>query len=200
MEKELAKKQHNLFINRCKFSVMRTILSVLVFILCLSSCKSSKRTHYKSRTSTNKHSVIDNHSTIPNKTLETRQYKAEQIIDFAKNFEGVKYKWGGTTRAGMDCSGLVFESFKAHDILLPRVSRDMAKRGKKISLKQVTKGDLLFFITSKGRHNINHVGLVVSTNNNSIEFIHVTTKLGVIISNLNESYWSKTFKEARKIL
>ncbi len=122
------------------------------------------------------------------------------LIDFAKQFEGVKYKFGGTTKAGMDCSGLVYETFKAFDISLPRVSRDMAKLGQKIFLEDIKEGDLLFFKTSNKRNIISHVGLVVTALPGNVEFIHSTTKQGVIISSLAERYWYYSFAEARRIL
>ncbi|MFV0564975.1 MAG: C40 family peptidase [Flavobacteriaceae bacterium] len=189
---------------------MKHLLLLITFAICLSSCKSAKSTQYssthprpiKTASIKKKTTVIAPNTPSANTSETTITYKtkAENIIDFAKDFEGVKYKWGGTTKAGMDCSGLVFESFKAYDVLLPRISRDMAKQGEKISLNQVAQGDLLFFITGNRRGTINHVGLVVSTSNNVIEFIHSTTKLGVVVSSLSEDYWNKSFKEARKIL
>ena len=100
----------------------------------------------------------------------------------------------------MDCSGLVYESFKSHDVFLPRISRDMAKKGNKIQLKNVVKGDLLFFKTGNRRNSINHVGLIVDIRDNDIKFIHVTSSKGVIVSGLNETYWLKAFHEARRIL
>ncbi len=163
---------------------MRNILILLLIISSFSSCKSSKISKKSSSTKT----VIKSNS------------KAENIIEYANQFKGVRYKWGGTTKKGMDCSGLVFESFKAYDIFLPRISRDMAKRGNKISLKNVVKGDLLFFKTGNRRNSINHVGLIVSIKNKNIQFIHATSSKGVITSWLNEDYWHKAFFEARNIL
>ena len=126
--------------------------------------------------------------------------KAISIIDYAKQFNGVKYMFGGATKDGMDCSGLVFESFRAFEIILPRISRDMAKKGDKISLKNTQEGDLLFFRTRNRRNDISHVGLIVTTENGDIEFIHATTSAGVIVSKLSESYWNSAFVEARRIL
>ena len=99
----------------------------------------------------------------------------------------------------MDCSGLVYSAFKAEGVLMPRVSRDMAKKGKKVSLKNVTKGDLVFFRTN-GRKTINHVGLVIEAEKGELMFIHSTTSKGVIISSLNESYWKNAFVEVRRII
>lgn len=163
---------------------MRNILILLLIISSFSSCKSSKQSKKSSST----------------KTVLKSNSKAENIISYANQFKGVRYKWGGTTKKGMDCSGLIFESFKAYDVFLPRISRDMAKQGNKVSLKNVVKGDLLFFKTGNKRNSINHVGLIVSIKNNNIQFIHATSSKGVITSWLNENYWHKAFFEARKIL
>lgn len=190
---------------------MKHLIIFLILILTFSSCKSSKRAKTKNSYST-KIITKKNGDYVPLESTSTKSEnpdntrvdftntKAANIIEFAKQFEGVRYKWGGTTAAGMDCSGLIYESFRVHEVYLPRISRDMAKRGKKISLKNVNKGDLLFFKTSNRRNSINHVGLIISIRNNNIEFIHATSGNGVMISWLNEEYWLKAFKEARRIL
>lgn len=182
---------------------MKNIILFLILVISFSNCKSSKRVKSK-RYNTAK--VITKKSETTNKKTKSNtstsiNSKADNIINYAKTFEGVKYKWGGTTNKGIDCSGLIFESFREHDIYLPRISRDMAKKGTKISLKQVRKGDLLFFKTQKNRRNaINHVGLIVAIKNNNIEFIHASSSKGVMTSWLNETYWLKAFVEARRIL
>tara|TARA_R110002049_G_scaffold38981_7_gene120480 strand:- start:1278 stop:1835 length:558 start_codon:yes stop_codon:yes gene_type:complete len=185
---------------------MKQIVLILILIANFSSCKSSKQAKNKK---TNAAKIIIKKSDIVNKESETKNVHSEinniptvseNIINYAKQFEGVRYKWGGTSKSGMDCSGLIFESFRAYDVLLPRISRDMAKRGKEISLKNVIKGDLLFFKTGNRRNSINHVGLIIAIKNNNIEFIHATSSKGVTTSWLNETYWLKSFFEARRIL
>ena len=126
--------------------------------------------------------------------------KATQIVEYALSFEGVKYRYGGTSRSGMDCSGLIFTSFDQAGLQLPRVSRDMAAKGKSISLAEITAGDLLFFKTDKSSNSINHVGLIVSKHGNNVRFIHATTSRGVIVSDLTENYWRKAFVGARRVL
>ncbi len=121
------------------------------------------------------------------------------IIDYAKTFEGTRYKFGGTTDAGMDCSGLVFTAFQKENITLPRISRDMATKGILISFKDIEEGDLVFFKTSS-RNTINHVGLVVEAKRGEVKFIHSTTRAGVIISSLDEDYWKKAFVEVRRVI
>ncbi|QBA65009.1 C40 family peptidase [Muriicola soli] len=126
--------------------------------------------------------------------------RSEEIISTALTFTGVKYKYGGTTRKGIDCSGLLYVSFLEHDVYLPRVSYYMANEGKKIKLEEVSKGDLLFFTTSKRRKRINHVGLVVAVDGEDIRFIHSTTSRGVIVSSLKEGFWNYAFVKATRVL
>ncbi|MGB5420487.1 C40 family peptidase [Algibacter sp.] len=188
---------------------MKKIIFILLLFISFSSCKSSKRAKNKKTSSTkiitkkSKQKTTD-YNNGSSKTVyseaATNHSKADIIIDYAKQFEGVRYKWGGTTKSGMDCSGLIYESFNSSNIHLPRISRDMAKKGNKIQLKEVLKGDLLFFKTGNRRNSINHVGLIVDIRDNDIKFIHATTGEGVIISGLNEAYWLKAFHEARRIL
>ncbi|MEX0290920.1 MAG: C40 family peptidase [Flavobacteriaceae bacterium] len=94
--------------------------------------------------------------------------QADHIINTAMSFAGVRYKFGGTTRKGMDCSGLLYVAFGEHDVSLPRVSYQMANEGRRIKVSRVAKGDLLFFKTSKRGKRINHVGLVVAVGSGEI--------------------------------
>ncbi|GGB70433.1 hypothetical protein GCM10007424_07990 [Flavobacterium suaedae] len=124
-----------------------------------------------------------------------------EVVNKAMKYEGVKYKTGGTTKKGMDCSGLVYTSFKACDITLPRTSYEMAKAGKKIKLSEVQEGDLLFFDNNPRRRRINHVGLVTEVSpEGDIKFIHASLQLGVTISSLNEPYYRKSFVQANRVV
>lgn len=123
----------------------------------------------------------------------------KEIIDFAKTFQGTKYKFGGMTEAGMDCSGLVCVAFEKENISLPRISRDIATKGVLISYKDIEEGDLVFFKTSR-KNVITHVGLVVESKRGKVKFIHSTTSAGVIISSLDEAYWKKAFAEVRRVI
>jgi cell wall-associated NlpC family hydrolase len=170
--------------------IKKLLLLLLSFFVL--SCGSSKKT------STNR--------TAKTKTTKTRASKkrtaskSNAIIATALKYEGTRYKYGGTTKKGMDCSGLTYTAFKANQVELPRVSYEQAKRGKRINKSAVKKGDLLFFITNKNKKRINHVGLVVETKKGVIKFIHSTTSKGVLISSLNERYWKSAFAEARRVL
>lgn len=167
---------------------MQKLALILVVLCCLSSCRSTRSVKEQSK-NTEQRAVKNTHPVLVN-----------AVVDNARSYDGVNYRYGGTTHKGMDCSGLVWVAFKKEDIILPRISRHMAKKGRAIALKEVKKGDLLFFQTDKNRNVINHVGLVITRSSGSIEFIHSTTGNGVITSTLTEPYWHNAFKQARRIL
>lgn len=121
------------------------------------------------------------------------------LLDTAFSYLGTPYKHAGVTRKGMDCSGFVSTTFKAIDVPLSRSSQEMATQGKRIKLKNVRVGDLLFFKTL--RHNrISHVGMVVDVQDGEIKFIHASSKRGVVISSLSENYYKKAFRMAKRVM
>lgn len=122
-----------------------------------------------------------------------------KIIANAASYKGTPYRYGGTSRKGMDCSGLIYVAFQKEGRKLPRVSRAMAKKGKGVSLKNIRKGDLLFFKTGNSWR-INHVGLVSSVRNGEIFFLHATIKRGVTVSSLSLKYWKRAFVKAKRVL
>lgn len=130
--------------------------------------------------------------------LKTENSKIYKLLEIANSYKGVSYKAGGSTKNGMDCSGLVNTSFKQIGIDLPRSSSAISTKGKDIDLKDVKEGDLLFFDIARLKGGINHVGLVTSIDNDEILFIHSTTSKGVIISSMNEAYWKKEFVKAKR--
>lgn len=170
---------------------MKKLLPLLLLVLFLASCGGSKRA-----TSSRKSSQT---ATIKPKGRSSNKI-ATNVVKTAYTFKGTPYKYGGTTKSGMDCSGLVYTSFKKENIQLPRVSRDMATRGNKISLSKAAKGDLVFFRTNKNKKTINHVGLIVAINGSDIQFIHSSSSKGVIVSSLKENYWKNAFVEIRRII
>lgn len=141
--------------------------------------------------------------TDPNFTPEPYEnYLAVQLANNAiHEFKGVRYRGGGTTKDGMDCSGMVFATFKLFDIILPRSSHAMASIGTEIKLSEVKRGDLLFFKNNRRRNIINHVGIVTEvTPEGEVKFLHSSTSSGVIISSMNEDYHKRTFVQANRVV
>ena len=195
-------------------------IALLLLITTILSCGSSKSKHVVTKKSESKTTAQTepkrnrkrpNRKPVKTKTTETTTTptyptitatspKIANIINSAKSFEGVRYKYGGTTKKGMDCSGLLYTAFGSENVDLPRTSSAMAQQGDWIDVKEVAEGDLLFFATKRNSRTINHVGLVTSSRPGRVEFIHSSTSKGVMTSLLSERYWYFAFVQARRLL
>jgi probable lipoprotein NlpC len=132
-------------------------------------------------------------------TKKIRNQNIEHVINTAKSYRGTPYRYGGTTRAGMDCSALVFQSFRSVGVTLPRSTAEQIKIGKKVTRNNLEKGDVVFFATGNRKRKVTHAGIVTQTGRGNIQFIHASTSLGVTEDNLFSKYWSGRFLQGRRI-
>ena len=130
------------------------------------------------------------------KRLHSSAETMEPAIEEAEKFLGVKYLLGGKSEKGIDCSGLTQVVYKnVFKIILPRHSWDQKKVGKKINLKNIETGDLIFLIKKSDQHK--HVGIV----ERNINLIHASLeKKKVIRQKLDEVFEKYDFVEARRIV
>jgi len=132
---------------------------------------------------------------------KARERKIDTVIRTARSYTGTPYKWGGTTRSGMDCSGLLINSFNAIDYPIPRTSDEQRKIGKKVKLEDLREGDLVFFATGKKKRKITHVGLVTSARGKEkVQFIHASSSLGVVENNIFSNYYLERFRYGRRLI
>ena len=121
-----------------------------------------------------------------------------RLISSAEAYLGVPYRYGGTDRRGMDCSGFVSVSFRdAFSQNVPRTVQDFYNWVEKIPNSELQPGDLVFFITVGSR--VSHMGIYAGSG----WFIHSASEgpnTGVIYSNLEESYWRRTYLGAGRAL
>lgn len=120
--------------------------------------------------------------------VATKELNNRALYNFIDNWMGSPHRLGGTQKNGIDCSrfvGLLYEDVYGKG--LPRTSRDMGENVKRKYERGLREGDLVFF--SFGGRNIDHVGVYLKNN----KFVHVSTKRGVIISNLRDSWYYKYF-------
>ncbi|MFM7485448.1 MAG: C40 family peptidase [Cytophagales bacterium] len=130
-----------------------------------------------------------------------QEQEADAVIRAARSYIGTPYKWGGTTRSGIDCSGLITNAFSAIKQSLPRTADAQAAIGEEIGIADIKPGDLVFFATGKKKKEITHVGIVTTVKaKDDIKFIHASTSLGVIETNLFSDYYKRRFCLAKRII
>ncbi|OMQ24644.1 bifunctional murein DD-endopeptidase/murein LD-carboxypeptidase [Serratia oryzae] len=181
---------------------MRYFLRVLPAIAAaamLSAC-SSMNTSKLDNSQTEMHAVNDKNSLL----LQASQDEFEamvrnvdiksKIMDQYADWKGVRYRLGGDTKRGIDCSGFVQRTFREQfGMDLPRSTYEQEDMGKKIQRAKLRPGDLVLFRAgSTGRH----VGIYLGND----KFVHASTSSGVTISSMNETYWDKRYREARRVL
>jgi probable lipoprotein nlpC homolog len=150
------------------------IFGLAIASLFLFGC-STVQTSYNSK---NNSKVLTNK---PQKHLLMSQYN---------QWAGTKYKYGGTTKKGVDCSAFVGHVYRdAFNINLPRTTTDLIKEGKYVKREDLKAGDMVFF--RKGKH----VGIYLGNN----QFMHSSTKNGVVISDLDKGYYAKVYHQARRL-
>lgn len=119
---------------------------------------------------------------------------AARAANIALAMRGVPYRYGGDTRHGFDCSGLVYYSFRREGVVLPRTAYGQSRVGRAVSRNDLKKGDLLFFYEDGRAYG--HVGIYVGRG----LFVHAPAPgQRVGIASLRNAYWSARFTFARRL-
>lgn len=181
-------------------------LSLLIsFVLFFSSCSVFERIRKwdEDLANRNKHDKIEKPEKKEKKYEKKEEFASKaafRVIDAARDKTGSPYKFGGTTAAGYDCSGLVYVSFEEIGMKLPRTSAEQATVGKEVAFDKVKPGDLVFFATKKGDAKISHVGIITEIlDDEVVMFIHAANS-GVKEDNIHAPYYKKTFVKATRPL
>ena len=120
----------------------------------------------------------------------------EEIAAYAQNFLGTPYVYGGSSPSGFDCSGFVTYVCKQNGYSVNRTASAQMSNGTAVTKAQLQPGDLVFFNSGNSSKLATHVGIYLGNG----QFVHASTpSTGVIISDINSSYYSSTFVGARRL-
>ena len=131
----------------------------------------------------------------------SRNNIVDQVINYAYRFRGTPYRYGAMSPRGFDCSGFTSYVFKRFGINLDRSSRGQIFDGVRVKKTELQPGDLVFFQGRSGRGGVGHVGIVTRVNDdNTFHFIHSACSSGVTESKNTESYYSRRYVGACRVL
>lgn len=162
--------------------------------------KTTSATAGKPFETNNNQAISKNEESAAIECFSSLQFKYAQLLDIdveavtnlilfkeIEKWTGTRYRYGGATDKGIDCSA--YSATLVHSVfglVLPRTARDQYAECMKLYKEQLQQGDLVFFNTRGG---ISHVGVYLGNG----YFTHASTSIGVTISNLSDTYWSKKF-------
>jgi probable lipoprotein NlpC len=137
---------------------------------------------------------------IAQKKKHRRKSQTEAVINTAKSYIGTPYLWGGNSKAGIDCSGLIHLSYKAAGFNIPRTAKEQSKYGANTGWNGLKPGDIVFFKFKENRSKWWHSGLITEVNGDQIKFIHASSSRGVTESNLMSDYYRTNVKGFRRLI
>lgn len=138
--------------------------------------------------------IILTHLAFSQDFISNKKYEGDPLFDFITEWWRTPYRYGGSTKRGVDCSAFTGKLAKeVYDVNLPRTASEQYKKTFRVKKSELKDGDLVFF-----RNNIKsgwHVGVYLSDG----WFVHSKSRTGVTFSNINEGYYRKVFYGAGRI-
>ena len=123
--------------------------------------------------------------------------QGQAIADFALQFVGYPYVYGGSSPSGFDCSGFTSYVYKQFGYSINRTASTQLDNGYAVSMSELQPGDLVMFKKGSTSKRATHVGLYIGNN----QFVHASTSsVGVIISSMSEAYYTTGFVGGRRLV
>ena len=159
-------------------------LLFLFFYLLLSACSTSPSHSFQSSQLTNKTHHSSSHT--------SKSSTSKKLLQHFNEWKGVRYREGGLSRSGIDCSGFVHLAYKNKlNKNVARTTELLSESGRAVNIKHLRSGDLVFFKTGWKKR---HVGIYMGNG----QFMHASSSRGVMMSRLNNPYWSEAYWMARR--
>jgi lipoprotein Spr len=176
------------------------IFSIFIFslIISFSSCHNKKKVVEKDKKDEKVETVNTELKPFLDKYALQIGVKAEDLengylYQFIDGWMGVPYKWAGNDKNGIDCSGFVNQVYlNVYKKQLERSAKDIINECEEIKKEELKEGDLVFFDISGAN---SHIGVFLENS----KFIHASSSKGVMISDLNQSYWVKYWGRAGRV-
>jgi len=161
-----------------------------VIFIVLIACNSQKKAGKNKSSEAKK--IEAKYATLLN--VPTSQVKNIELYSFIDRWAGTRYKYGGMSKNGVDCSGFCNVLYKeVYKKQLPRTTKEIAKQLNRVNKNKLSEGNLVFF-NIQGKKN-SHVGVYLMNN----KFVHASSSKGVIISSLENPYYKKAYNKGGKI-
>jgi len=123
--------------------------------------------------------------------------KGQEIADYALQYVGYPYVYGGSSPKGFDCSGFTSYVYKQFGYSINRTASNQLDNGVAVSMSELQPGDLVMFKKGSGGSRASHVGIYIGNS----QFVHASTsKVGVIVSNMSDAYYTTGFVGGRRIV
>ena len=163
---------------------MRKVGGVMIFFLFLSSCGGGKKIVITGGND----ALLHKYASIIG--VSRSEISNLSLYSFIDDWYGTKYKYGGISKSGVDCSGFCSLLYIAiYNKSIKRRASDIANDINKVSKNKLKEGDLVFFNISKKKNS--HVGVYLMNN----KFVHASTSKGVLISSLDNPYYKKVYNK-----
>ncbi|HCA83407.1 MAG TPA: NlpC/P60 family protein [Flavobacteriales bacterium] len=137
-------------------------------------------------------------------SVSSREILADSVVVYAKEFLGTPYVWAGCSPKGFDCSGFVHYVFSKFGFSIGRSSSGLANAGSALAFEEADRGDLILFRgTNPADKSVGHVGIVISPQGDSLQFIHASSSkkhFGVVITDYYRSGYPARFVAMRRML
>lgn len=163
---------------------MKKHLVLFVCVMLLASCSSAPR-----------HGPVQSDSMVSGQRMDLADSEqVKQVLNQQyQDWRDVPHRMGGTSKNGVDCSGLVYTTYRTRfGVDVPRSTASQSRSGRSVSREQLRAGDLVFFKTGVFTR---HVGMYIGKG----AFLHASSSNGVTISNLEDGYWRRTYWKARRV-
>ncbi len=173
--------------------VVRRFIASVLAALALAGCSTKRKAATPAVTPVQRPGV----TIAPEQAVPSTSQQVKELLAEARKWLGTPYSYGGHSRKGTDCSGMIMELFlKIYNIRMPRSSAMQQEYSRPVKFADMKPGDLVFFATGSNKKRVSHVGLYIGDN----RMIHASSSKGVMESGLSERYWTRTFHSSGRVI